>query len=60
MDEIDSANKCSEHYLNVAKKNRRPELKPCGYCWNCEEPTNGVFCCFECGQDFEKRSKFNG
>lgn len=41
---------------------RKPEIKPTGFCYNCEDPIKGLFCNITCTEDWQKRedmSKYN-
>lgn len=57
-DEVDRANDLAQTMVDMAlKASPPPKLKKLGWCHNCEEPTEEVFCCFECRDDFEKRNR---
>lgn len=58
MDESDMATQSEELHLQAALSPRYPILHKTGSCWECDEITEGVFCCFECGETYEKRQKF--
>lgn len=55
MDEADRAERQEQLARDMALAVRKKVIHPTGYCANCDEPTGGVCCCHECGEDFEKR-----
>jgi hypothetical protein len=57
MDEIDRAQEREQQDRTSALKIRKPQLIPCGSCYNCAEPvpSNAEFCNPECREDHELR-----
>lgn len=57
MDEIDRAQDREEQDRGIALAMRKPQLIPCGRCYNCAEPVSGMaeFCDAECREDYEMR-----
>ena len=58
-DIADQAEDRYENWLegNIQKVRERPSLKPCGHCYNCNEPVSGqmIFCDVDCRDDYDKR-----
>lgn len=57
MDEADRAAQQEEKQLEAALSHRKPVPERTGFCLNCDEPAEGAFCCRECGEDFEVRTR---
>lgn len=57
MDEIDRAQEREAQDLALALKQRKPQLQPCGICYNCTDPVPGMseFCDEFCRDDYEAR-----
>lgn len=53
---MDQAAETDEFLRNVALQHRKPVRAAKGTCYNCDEPTEGVFCDGDCREDYEKRS----
>ena len=54
-DEADRASEYEERVRAAVLARRRQILKPCGHCYNCNEPVADLFCDADCLRDFEKR-----
>lgn len=56
-DEIDRAQEMEEAHRSQALKMRKPQLVPCGFCFNCGEAIKPgwLFCDKECRSDYEDR-----
>jgi hypothetical protein len=57
MDDIDRAQAREEQDRNLSLMARKPQLNPCGTCYNCSDPVHGVaeFCDADCREDYEMR-----
>lgn len=58
-DLIDDAAEASEMILQDALRARAKVPEKTGFCLACDEPTEGAFCCPECREDYEKRTRMN-
>ncbi|CAK8739310.1 hypothetical protein SODG_002916 [Sodalis praecaptivus] len=59
-DDVDLASQHEEAFRQHQIANHREEELPLtGYCYYCEDPSEGNFCCKECGEDWEKRKYFD-
>ena len=56
-DDIDQAQAVEELLRVNAIATRRNVLTPRGACYNCEDPTEAVFCCVDCREDYETRAR---
>lgn len=59
-DIADKAAEAEACFARSAETTKRPEgPKPCGYCYNCEEPVaEGMrWCDTDCRSDYERRKK---
>lgn len=65
MDEVDKGNETAEQTLQgyidrIRARAAAASIRPTGFCFNCGEESKGrLFCCSECGSDFEKREQAN-
>ena len=62
-DKIDIA--CNQEFIARynAMQMRKPVIKANGFCFNCENPVEGLFCNLSCSEDWQKRQnaeKING
>lgn len=57
MDDIDRAQAREAQDRALALAVRKPQLKPCGVCYNCNELVSGnaEFCDSDCRADYEVR-----
>lgn len=57
MDEIDRAQEREQQDRDASIKARKPQVLPCGTCYNCGDPVEGIaeFCDSDCGKDYELR-----
>lgn len=59
-DDVDLASQHEEAFRqHHIAHHREEELPLTGRCYNCKYPTEGNFCCKECGEDWEKRKYFD-
>ncbi|MGX8939470.1 hypothetical protein ACWWJF_01085 [Symbiopectobacterium sp. Eva_TO] len=59
-DDVDIASQSEETFRqHLITNHREKELPVNGRCYNCEEQTEGNFCCKECREDWEKRKYFD-
>lgn len=60
-DAADQADDRIQNWLegNIRKVLERPSLKPCGCCYNCNEPVAGqqLFCDLDCRSDWQERER---
>lgn len=56
----DQAEQAEQLFRDMALKQKQPELKFCGACYNCSETLEqGIFCDADCRDDYTKRQEFN-
>ncbi|MBZ0105423.1 MAG: hypothetical protein K8H84_07300 [Sulfuricella denitrificans] len=57
MDDIERAQEREAQDRELCLKHRKPQLTPCGICYNCAEPVEVVaeFCDKYCREDYELR-----
>ena len=56
-DIIDNAQESADMLLRASLSVRQPHLRAVGNCFNCGDECHGCFCCAECGEDWEMRTK---
>ena len=58
-DPLEAASAITEMMLqeSLAKRMKVPEKT--GLCLECDEPTEGAFCCKECREEYELRQRIN-
>lgn len=59
MDNSDQSTCTEELTRAVCLADKKKTLPHTGYCYNCGEPTTGVYCDSDCREDGEQRLKFN-
>ena len=57
MDDIDRAQEREAKDRDLCLAQRKPQLIPCGVCYNCTKPVAGLaeFCDADCRDDYELR-----
>ena len=56
-DLIDNAQDAADMLLRASLSVRRTAMRAVGNCFNCGDECHGCFCCAECGEDWEMRTK---
>lgn len=56
-DPLDEAARVTDMLVQEAMRKRVKVPEKTGFCFTCEEPTAGAFCCKECREDYERMTK---
>ena len=56
-DPLDEAARVTDMLIEEAMRKRMKVPEKTGFCFSCEEPTEGVFCSKECREDYERLTK---